>query len=161
MKNFAYMFKVKYLILGLFLLTAIGFTIWNWNHYPSPTEIDSFFQKYGSLPDDRQRINILKNFLKRLDNPANAAEDKSLEYFIKGLTQEFLRTENEAILIAVDETRIYAGFANYICGFYGDVKDTKVFKTRYKSNPAAKKALRRCAGISFSEAEIDEIEGGN
>jgi hypothetical protein len=151
---------IRSAILGLLSMFAICITGCERKHYPSPKEIDSFFQEYGSLSDRQLRIDHLKKFLQRLNSPDSVMEDQYLEYFVNALTQEFLKTEDEAILVAVDETKIDAGFANYICEFYGNVKDTKAFRARYRSDNEAKKALRRCAGISFSEAEINEIEGG-
>ena len=139
----------KYFCLIL-VMTFIGCS----SKYPSNEEIDSFYENYRLLTNDQQRIESLKIFLERLSNPDSTSEDKCLSYFLNKLTEEFLTTESEAILIAVDETHIDAGFATSISCFYSTVKDTETFKKRYFLKPGARKAIERC----FPKAELNDME---
>jgi branched-subunit amino acid aminotransferase/4-amino-4-deoxychorismate lyase len=146
---------------GLFLSVLIFLvaTGCNSNSFPTIKEIDELFVQYPTETTESKKTVLIGDLLKTLSRPRSVEDDKVVRYAIGMLVKEYERTEDEAILVAVDGTRIEGGFANFICGFYNELKKNKKFIQRYQHNPQAMKAIERCIGITFSEADLKEIKG--
>lgn len=126
-----------------------------YKNFPSKIEIEKFFDEYKSERLQGKRAILLEKFLKRLSNPDNISDDTNIRYFIEQMIEIYLRTNDDAILIAVDNTPIQGGFANFICEFYNAIKFEKGFQNRYRSNAALREAIERCIGISFTREDIE------
>lgn len=123
--------------------------------YPAIKNVDVFFENYEKLSAQEKRVEYLKSFLDKLSNPADVSDDQCLQYFIDKLNEEYIASEDEAILIAVDQTRIDGGFANFICSFYKSIEGTEGFRNRYIANGQNRDKIERCAGISFDSMELN------
>jgi hypothetical protein len=138
------------------LMLLMFFGLWGCSQSVLPTtdEVDSLIEQYKSETDKGQKTLLLKNLLARLSNPKNVSDDNIVKNTLKKLADIYNQNHDEAILIAVDETPIDGGFANFICSFYRSLKAQEQFKERYRQSP---KALERCIGISFDETEIKKF----
>lgn len=137
------------------------FGFWGYikNHFPSKEDIDNFFVEYRNEASEDRRIISLKGFLLKLSDPRSVSDDYNIQYAMDIMAKVYLETKDEAILVAVDETPIDAGFANFVCGFYSDVIMDQTFQKRYRNNDERRKALERCVGISLSEEELGQLYG--
>ncbi|MFB3887496.1 MAG: hypothetical protein ACE144_19940 [Thermodesulfobacteriota bacterium] len=140
----------------LIFLVAMGC---NSNSFPTLKEVNGLFVQYRMETTESKKTVLIADLLKRLSRPRSVEDDKVVRYAIGMLVKEYERTEDEAILVAVDDTRIEGGFANFICTFYVQLKSHKKFIQRYQHNSEAVKAIDRCIGITFSEADLKEIKG--
>lgn len=141
-------------ILLLALLIGLGILGCSQTDLPTADEVNSLIQKYAGESGRSQKVDILKDLLSNLSNPQNVSDDKIVENALEKLAKTYRDNHDEAILIAVDETKIDGGFANFVCEFYLSLKSEKQFKDRYRKEP---KALERCVGISFDSSEIRDL----
>ncbi|MEW6413228.1 MAG: hypothetical protein AB1483_12280 [Candidatus Zixiibacteriota bacterium] len=125
--------------------------------YPTPQEIDLQIERYREATDPGPRVDTLKAMLKSLSNPTSVGEDMIIRGTLSELAEIYLKEHDEAILIAVDETPIQAGFANFVCDFYSNLAEDSLFRERYRRDNGP---LKRCVGISFSESEVDSLLKG-
>jgi hypothetical protein len=149
--------KILTIILLAFSLSVSGCQ----NDFPSKAQIDVFMAKFKeeSIPFDK-KAKRLEAFLENLSSPETIEDDARIKYALDRLFEIYESTNDEAILIAIDNTEIDGGFANYICIFYKKISTTSGFHNRY-SDPALWKAIYRCAGLSFSEKEVMELFQSN
>ena len=138
----------------LVLLMVLGFWGCGKSSFPTKDEVDNLIEKYSIESDKSRRVDLLKTLLRRLSNPQSVADDNELRRSLERLAQEYRKGHDEAILIAVDETAIDGGFANFVCEFYHSLKVEKQFKERYLEAP---EALQRCVGIAFTQDEIKNL----
>lgn len=116
------------------------------NEFPSKVQINDFFANYRSGDKtEKEKIDKLTEFLKKLSKPENVEHDANIKYAIDKLIDLYRSTDDEAILIAVDNTEIDGGFANYICEFYKKISKFPGFGKRY-SDPFIWSAVSRCVG---------------
>jgi hypothetical protein len=125
--------------------------------FPARAEIDNVLEKFRSEPSFERRVELLGNFVGKLRNPSNASDDQNVNYAMDRLAKIFKETGDESVLVAIDGTKIQAGFANFVCGFYSAIKNESKFKARYLSDTASRKPIERCIGISFSQEEIEDL----
>jgi len=97
---------------------------------------------------------MTKRFLASIRDPDSISEDMVVELFLKRLAAYYMKSEDANVLRAVDDTRIDAGFANFVCGFIQEVTKSPAALQHYRNNC---KGLRRCIGISFSPEEANNI----
>jgi hypothetical protein len=128
------------------------------NRFPTLKEIDNVFAQYRAENTDSKKTALIADLLKMLSNPSNVEEDHVVMYAISSLKNEYEKTGDEPILIAVDGTKIDGGFANFICEFYRSARNNRKFVQRYQNNPERMKAIERCIGITFSEVDLREIK---
>ena len=145
--------KICIIILFSFSLSVSGCQ----NDFPSKAQIDVFMTQFKeeSIPFDK-KAKRLETFLENLSSPETIEDDDRIKYALDRLFEIYKSTNDEVILIAIDNTDIDGGFANYICIFYKKISTTPNFHRRY-SDPALWKAIYRCAGLSFSEKEVMEL----
>ncbi len=122
--------------------------------FPSQSQVDETLAIYAAEPLLEQRITILQQLLQNLSAPQNVWEDKIIEYNMKRLVEIYRTRNDEAILIAVDQTTIDGGFANEICQFYYEIKNEPGFLHRYRG--LITRFVKRCVGLSFSDSEIPQ-----
>lgn len=158
-KESRYMLIIKCCILFL-VIGGIGYWLLS-KEYPTTRNIDVFFAKYQTLSTKQQKVDNLKTILERLSRPRDTSDDYCLQYFMDRLREEYFIAEDDAILIALDQTDIDSGFANFVCDFYASVKNTKIFYGRYLSDPQARAKIERCIGISYTERELLDIFSDN
>lgn len=124
------------------------------SHFPTMEEAGSLIEKYTNESDESRKLGILKGLLSNLANPQNASEDNVVRSTMNKLSEIYRKNHDETILIAVDETGIDGGFANFVCEFYRSITSEDPFKKRYQQSP---KPLERCVGISFNEDEFKNL----
>lgn len=150
--------RIYRLIIILSMIAILAFSgISCGNKFPNTTEIDTVLDKVRSQISPEQKVELLRNLLERLKNPLTTADDHNVKYAMQRLTKIYRETGDESILVAIDNTEIQAGFANFVCGFYSGIKNEAGFKRRYSSGASYKKALERCVGISFSQEEVENL----
>lgn len=138
----------------LLLLISLVFYECSRSHFPTMLETGSLLENYKNELDEKRRVDIIKGLLTWISNPKNASDDNILRGTMEKLTDIYLQNHDEAILIAVDETGIDGGFANFVCEFYRSISSEDPFKKRYQR---LSKPLERCVGISFNENEIGNL----
>lgn len=122
--------------------------------FPNQNQVDEILAIYSAEPLLEQRITVLRQLLLDLSAPQNVWEDKIIEYSTKRLVEMYKTRNDEAILIAIDQTTITGGFANEICQFYYEIKNEPGFIQRYRG--LTTRFVKRCVGLSFSDSEIPQ-----
>jgi hypothetical protein len=123
--------------------------------YPNGNDVDNFFNNLSAYTEDGTSYQKTKKFLNNLKNPTDKEKDQTLIRFLDRLASYYIEKNDENILRAVDETKIQAGFANYVCGhFYSVVIKSEQAEKWYKRNQPY---IFRCAGLSFSETELKTL----
>jgi hypothetical protein len=145
----------KILLLGT--LIFLVFLSCHFNRFPTVKEVDVVFIQYHKETDNLKKTDLIKDLLKRLSATETVEDDKIIDYAISKLINEYKSTEDEAILLAVDSTKLDGGFKTFTCQFYKAVKQNKKFIQRCQNDPAAMKAFRRCIGITLSEEDVINI----
>jgi peptide subunit release factor 1 (eRF1) len=145
----------KISLLGTFVFLV--FLSCHFNSFPTAKEVDMVFIQYHKETDYLKKTNLIKDLLKRLSATETVEDDKIIQYAISKLINEYKSTEDEAILVAVDTTKIEGGFANFTCQFYKALKQNRKFIQRCQNDPAAMKAFRRCLGITLSEEDVISV----
>jgi hypothetical protein len=115
----------------------------------SKEEVNLFIANYLKSTNQQEKVQTISDLLIYLKKTNSVEDDYMVRYAIKTLAQHYLVDEDEAILIAFDNTQIQAGFANFVCGFYKTIEESDGFIRRYKKGGVEYKAIERCIGISF------------
>jgi len=122
--------------------------------FPAYSDIDKNICCYRSASTQKEKINIIMNLLNSLSNPMDKGDDEIVRFGVQAILKEYRINHDEAILIAIDGVKIDAGFANFVCEFYGSVMEDPVFIERLRNSTTAREATERCIGIAFSEDAI-------
>jgi hypothetical protein len=148
------MLSNKLLLAGVIIFFLHGCSS---NKFPTVEEVDKVLSQYRLESRVVERTTLIKDMLKRLSVTAGVKDDDTVRYAIGRLIKEYEATNDEAILAAVDSTKIDGGFANFVCEFYGRIKDQKKFTKRCQDDPKAIQAVERCIGISLSRGDLQAI----
>ena len=123
--------------------------------FPKNNDVDLILANISKEKSITVRIDNLSKFLRKINSPQNTSDDKVIQYFILKMISHYIEEQDQAVLIAFDSIKIDAGFANFICSFYGKIKHTNGFYIRYVKTDAHYDSIKRCVGISFSKSEIN------
>lgn len=145
----------NYYLLGLlgFSMLVAGCT--DLKGFPDKKEIDSIFQENKYKAKKEKRLNDFNSILSRSNDPKNKSEDEIVKYMVNKMTQYFLKTHDEVLLSSIEKIKADAGFGNFICIFYKNIKSEKKFIDRFKKNKDFSALVMRCVGVSFDRRELD------
>jgi hypothetical protein len=144
---------IKHLYFFILLVSSVSCSL----GYLDKNQVNEILTDYKKETNKDSRVKIIKNLLSKMKSPGNKKQDEVLDYLTDTLSAEFIKSKDESILIAIDNTDIDGGFANSVCTFYRKVSKESEFIKRYKNTPDNLKFIKRCEGISFSKDEINKM----
>jgi hypothetical protein len=142
------------LIAGLLELWAVGIPAITEDPFPSEKDFQSFSYALEHKNTDHVPVKELKTFLQKIANPKDVYQAIFVEDFFKFLSTLYLKTEDENILLAVDDIRVDGNAANMVCGFYSRIIHREKAIHRYKAN---RLPIQRCIGLSISPEDYKKL----
>ncbi|RPJ78341.1 MAG: hypothetical protein EHJ94_09610 [Deltaproteobacteria bacterium] len=142
------------IIAGVLEIWALGIPVIAEDTFPSEKDIQSFSYALEHKNPDHVSVNELKAFLQKIANPKDVYQAVFVEDFFKFLSTLYLKTEDENILLAVDDLPIDGNAANMVCGFYGRIIQREKAIHRYKAN---RLPIQRCIGLSISPEDYKKL----
>lgn len=122
--------------------------------YPTRHEVDAVLSGL-SAHQAETRTEQVKSLLTRLLRTESVADDAVMHYAFLRLSEYYERNGDVSLLDAVDGVPIDGGYAYEACGFYARaISDSKL---RARVAPSGNVGIRRCIGLTISEAEVDAI----
>ncbi len=134
-------------IIFLIIFSQLSCGLWG---YPTQEEIDQKMNQFNLLKNTSEKAALLKNLLNDMRNPESKTDQDLLHTLLSKLAADYRREKDEAILIAVDSTKIDGGFANEICSFYDHLISEQGFIDRYSKNEN-RPAIERCGVLLSNE----------
>jgi hypothetical protein len=141
-------------IAGLLEIWAVGIPVITEDPFPSEKDFQSFSYTIEHKTPDHVPYNDLKAFLQKIANPKDVYQAVFVEDFFEFLSTLYLKTEDENILLAVDDLPIDGNAANMVCGFYGRIIHREKAIRRYKAN---RLPIQRCIGLSISPEDYKKL----
>lgn len=142
------------LIAGLLELWAVGIPSITEDLFPSEKDFQSFSYALEHKNPHHVPVNELKTFLQKIANPKDVYQAIFVEDFFTFLSTLYLKTEDENILLAVDDIRVDGNAANMVCGFYSRIIHREKAINRYKAN---RLPIQRCIGLSISPEDYKKL----
>lgn len=152
--------KIKKMMMTFVILfSIINFILFYYynNNFPTKTIVDEKLKSIQLEKDVNKKYGVLSELLKDLSDPMRSEDDEVISYAIQQLIEIYVNTDDEVILMAIDNTEIDGGFANYVCGFYSSIKHKPIFIERYKKGKNIR-YIKRCIGMSIDRKDIERIE---
>jgi hypothetical protein len=141
-------------IAGLLEIWAVGIPVISEDLFPPEKDFQSFSYTLEHKNPDHVPYNELTAFLQKIANPKDVYQAVIVEDFFKFLSTLYLKTEDENILLAVDDIRVDGNAANMVCGFYARIIHREKAIHRYKAN---RLPIQRCIGLSISPEDYKKL----
>jgi len=125
--------------------------------FPDVKGVQGFLTTLQETKEHEQRSRDTQRFLGRMSKPRTAAEVQVAKTALHLLADYYLRTQDAAVLEAVDGTSIEGDFATAVCGFYATILSDSRTRGRYSR---ACEPVRRCSGHVLTAQDVNAVCSG-